>query len=134
SSKGERELPKIPVCRVRTLLHRNKELLGRTIGAFCILDEEEILPLKRSRQPEVKTNRVNRDVGRRAGSKVVVRELRDNRVRIFNGELVQESHVTELTDRTEIGRGHNRIAEPVSADIASRLEVQIQRHLAFAHL
>ena len=120
-SKAKSQLAEVPVCRVGTSLDGNEELRCGIIRAALVLNEEQVLPLQRSSEAEIEANGVYGDVGRQARAKVVIGELRDDRIRIFDRELIQEPYIAKLPDLTKVGGRHNRIAQPVCSDVAGRL-------------
>ncbi len=77
--------------------------------------------MQRSSEAEIEANGVYGNVGRQTRAKVVIGELRDDRIRIFDRELIQEPYIAKLPDLTKVGGRHNRIAQPVCSDVAGRL-------------
>ena len=119
--KAKGELAEVPVRCIRATLDRNKKLGRGVVGSPFVLNEEQVLPLQRSSEAEIEANGVYGDVGCQARAKVVIGELRDDRVRIFDRELIQEPYIAKLPDLTKVGGRHNRIAQPVCSDVAGRL-------------
>src|SRR5439155_18598633 len=52
------------------------------------------------------------------------------RIRIFDCELIQQSHIAELTDLAEVSGRHYRITKRMRPDIAGSLKIEVERHLA----
>jgi hypothetical protein len=87
-----------------------------------MLNTQQVLPLQEARQPKVKPHGVDRDIYARARPQVVIGELRDERIGILDGELVEESHIPQFLQDTEVCRGHC-VADLTGAGIARDLEI-----------
>src|SRR5947208_5243143 len=102
-SKAKSELAEVPVRCIRATLDRNKKLGRGVVGSPFVLNEEQVLPLQRSSEAEIEANGVYGDVGCQARAQIVVCELGDDRVRIFDRELIQEPYIAKLPDLTKVG-------------------------------
>src|SRR5437016_14101711 len=120
-SKAKCQLAEVPVSRVGPSLDGNEELRCGIIRAALVLNEEQVLPLQRSSEAEIEANGMYGNIGSQARAKVVIGELRDYRIRIFDRELIQEPYIAKLPDLTKVGGRHHRIAQPVRSDLAGRL-------------
>ncbi len=120
-SKAKSELAEVPVRCIRATLDRNKKLGRGVVGSPFVLNEKQVLPLQRSREAEIESNGMYGNIGSQARAKVVIGELRDYRIRIFDRELIQEPYIAKLPDLTKVGGRHHRIAQPVRSDVAGRL-------------
>src|SRR5438552_15710706 len=125
-SKAKCQLAEVPVSRVGPSLDGNEELRCGIIRAALVLNEEQVLPLQRSSEAEIEANGVYGDVGCQARAQIVVCELGDDRVRIFDRELIQEPYIAELPDLINVDGRHNRITQPFCSGREIRLYIHVQ--------
>src|SRR5262245_34358585 len=75
---------------------------------------------------------MNGNVGSRARAEIIIRELSNDRVRVFDRILIKQPHVTQLSNVPEIEGRHHCISQLVCSDVTQYLQVEEVRHVAIA--